>query len=190
MEGQTLYIKNLNDKVNKEETKRVLYHLFCTYGSVLEIQTSKRGKLRGQAFVVFESVDSAALALRDLQGFIFFAKPLVMSYSKTQSHIIQKIQGTFQYTRKPRNLNIEINNTQPLANIDKKILKVTGLHPSLGTEDIEKLFSQYFGLEEIEMQDGFALVKYSTHRSAALALSGLSGFKESKDYELKITYSE
>jgi U2 small nuclear ribonucleoprotein B'' len=190
MEGtnQTLYIKNLNDKVNKNETKRLLYHLFCSYGYILEIQTAKTGKLRGQAFVVFQSQDSAALALRELQGFIFLQKPLQISYSNSESHIIQKIQGTFQYKKITRVQNVpQAPKIAPVS--EKKILKVAGLHPDLTQESLEKLFSQYFGLEEITLKENFALIKYSTHRSASLALAGLTGFKISKDYELKISFN-
>ena len=187
-QSQTLYIKNLNDKVNKLETKRLLYHLFCTYGCILEIQTSKTGVLRGQAFIVFQSGENAAIAKRDLDGFVFLSKPLKIFYARAESHAIQKLQGTFQYQRKPRKLNAPISLSQPLANEDKKQLRVTGLHPSLTRDDIEKLFSQYFGLEEIVSEENACLVKYSTHRSAALALAGLQGFKISKDYELKISF--
>ncbi|OMJ69199.1 hypothetical protein SteCoe_33139 [Stentor coeruleus] len=100
--SQTLYIRNLNDKVNKNESKKLLYHLFCTYGYILEIQNSKTGKLRGQAFIVFDKVDSAVLAMKDLQGFNFLGKPMRIEYSKAQSHTIEKLQGTFQYKKKPR----------------------------------------------------------------------------------------
>jgi U2 small nuclear ribonucleoprotein B'' len=101
-QNQTLYINNLNDRVNKDETKRLLYHLFCTYGYILEIQTAKFGKLRGQAFVVFDKEEAAGIAMRDLQGFNFLGKPLRIAFARAQSHAIQKVQGTFIYPKKSR----------------------------------------------------------------------------------------
>ena len=101
-QSQTLYLNNLNDKVNKNEVKRLLYHLFCTYGYILEIQTSRSGKLRGQAFIVFDTAEGASIALRDLQGFLFLGKPLHISFAKGQSHIVQKLQGTFIYPKRTK----------------------------------------------------------------------------------------
>lgn len=103
--NQTLYIKNLNDRVNKNEIKRLLYHLFCTYGYILEIHTSKTGKLRGQAFIVYDCCESAILAIRDLQGFMFLAKPLQIAFANSQSHIIEKLQGTFKYKKVKKETN-------------------------------------------------------------------------------------
>ena len=75
-----------------------------------------------------------------------------------------------------------------LANSNKKTLKVTGLHPSLAKQDVEKLFSQYFGLDEVQLKENFALVSYSTHRSALTAKTELNGFMVATDYCLDISF--
>ena len=36
--------------------------------------------MRGQAFVVFEDVQAATKAMRELQGMLFFAKPIVLYF--------------------------------------------------------------------------------------------------------------
>lgn len=74
---ETLYINNLNEKVNLEVVKKMLYMVFSQYGPVVEIIAHKGVKLRGQAWVVFRDVASAANALRGKQGFNFYDKPLV-----------------------------------------------------------------------------------------------------------------
>ncbi|RMD44273.1 hypothetical protein DV735_g775, partial [Chaetothyriales sp. CBS 134920] len=96
--NQTLYVKNLNDKIHKNELKRALYMLFSTYGSVLDVVTQRVGahkqSMRGQAHVVFRDVQTATQALRSLQGFDLFGKKLVIVYARGSSHIIAKLRGT------------------------------------------------------------------------------------------------
>ena len=93
--NSTLYINNLNDKVNQHELKRVLYHLFCTYGSILEIRNSRSKVLRGQAFIVFEETRSATNAMRDLQSMNLLGKPMKINYAKSKSYVIQRKAGIF-----------------------------------------------------------------------------------------------
>jgi len=64
-ENHTLYIKNLNDKVKKEELKVSLFFLFSQYGEILEIVTKKAEVMRGQAFVVFSNMKNAQRAKQD-----------------------------------------------------------------------------------------------------------------------------
>jgi U2 small nuclear ribonucleoprotein B'' len=57
--------------------KRNLHALFTPYGRLLDIVALKRNKMRGQAHVVFESIEGAAKGLRGLNNFPFFGRPLV-----------------------------------------------------------------------------------------------------------------
>lgn len=59
------------------ELKKSLFHVFSQYGKVLEIMANKTLKMRGQAFIVFEDVASSTRALREMQGFDFYKKPMV-----------------------------------------------------------------------------------------------------------------
>jgi len=94
--NQTLYIKNLNDRLQKTDLKRSLYILCATYGPVLDIVTLKTPKMRGQAHVVFRDIHVASNALRALQGFEFFGKEMQISYAKGKSDTIAKLDGTFK----------------------------------------------------------------------------------------------
>lgn len=76
----TLYINNLNDKVNKEELKLQLYALFATHGKIIDIVASKTDKMRGQAFLVFSDLAGATAAMRACEGMIFYDKPLVRAF--------------------------------------------------------------------------------------------------------------
>lgn len=69
----------MNDKIKKEELKRSLYALFSQFGHVVDIVALKTMKMRGQAFVIFKELGSSTNALRQLQGFPFYGKPMGFS---------------------------------------------------------------------------------------------------------------
>ncbi|KAK2652880.1 hypothetical protein Ddye_012736 [Dipteronia dyeriana] len=93
--NQTIYIKNLNEKVKKEELKRSLYCLFSQYGRILDVVNLKTAKLRGQAWVVFSEVTAASNAVRQMQNFPFYEKPMRIQYAKTKSDCVAKAEGSF-----------------------------------------------------------------------------------------------
>ncbi|MBA0577314.1 hypothetical protein Gohar_019169 [Gossypium harknessii] len=93
--NQTIYIKNLNEKIKKEELKRSLYALFSQYGRILDVVALKTPKLRGQAWVVFDELTSASNAFRQMQNFPFYDKPMRIQYAKTKSDCIAKNDGSF-----------------------------------------------------------------------------------------------
>ena len=59
------------------DLKKSLYAIFSQFGQILEIVALKNLKMRGQAFVVFKDISSATNALRSMQGFPFYEKPMV-----------------------------------------------------------------------------------------------------------------
>ncbi len=59
------------------ELKRSLYALFSQFGQIIDIVAMKTEKMRGQAFVIFKELAAATNALRQLQGFPFYNKPMV-----------------------------------------------------------------------------------------------------------------
>ncbi|KAE8223241.1 hypothetical protein CF319_g3700 [Tilletia indica] len=81
----SLYIKNINTKVKKEELRRQLYVLFGTYGRILDVVATRSDGMRGQAFVIFEDLAAATAALRALTGFIFYDSPLSIQYARSKS---------------------------------------------------------------------------------------------------------
>ncbi|XP_040262116.1 U1 small nuclear ribonucleoprotein A [Bufo bufo] len=93
--NNTIYINNLNEKIKKDELKKSLYAIFSQFGQILDILVSRSLKMRGQAFVIFKEVNSATNALRSMQGFPFYDKPMRIQYAKSDSDIISKMKGTF-----------------------------------------------------------------------------------------------
>lgn len=70
--------------------------MLCSrFGVVWDVVATRAPKMRGQAFVVFETVDQATSALRQLQGFKFFDTEIRIEYAKTKSDIVAKSDDTY-----------------------------------------------------------------------------------------------
>nr|XP_009772203.1 PREDICTED: U2 small nuclear ribonucleoprotein B''-like [Nicotiana sylvestris] len=82
------------------ELKRSLYCLFSQYGRIADIVALKTPKLRGQAWVVFSEVTAASNAVRQMQNFPFYDKPMRLQYAKTKSDCIVKAEGTYDKKKK------------------------------------------------------------------------------------------
>lgn len=93
--NHTIYINNLNEKIKKDELKKSLYAIFSQFGQILDILVARNIKMKGQAFVIFKEVNSASNALRSMQGFPFYDKPMRIQYAKQDSDIIAKMKGTY-----------------------------------------------------------------------------------------------
>lgn len=94
-QNQTIYINNLNEKIKLHELKKSLNAVFSQFGKIVEVLAFKTLKHKGQAWVVFDDVSSATSALRQMQGFPFYDKPMRIQYAKTKSDVVAKADGTF-----------------------------------------------------------------------------------------------
>lgn len=94
---QTLYVKNLDEKLHPSRLRELLYYSFSRYGSVLDVICVRNLKLRGQAWVVFEDVATATLAKSKLEGFTLNDKPIHINYAKTTSDVILKLKNPQEY---------------------------------------------------------------------------------------------
>lgn len=88
--NETLYVHNLNEKIKKNPLKKSLHSVFSQFGKIVDIVALRGFKLRGQAWVVFESKAAATNALRTMQNFPFYDKPLVIEFAKHRSDILAK----------------------------------------------------------------------------------------------------
>ncbi|KAF8499357.1 hypothetical protein JB92DRAFT_941519 [Gautieria morchelliformis] len=89
--SETLYIQNLNEKIKVDVMKATLKALFKTYGTVLDVTAHGNLRMRGQAFVSFESTEIASKALKEVNRFPLYAKPMQISYAKTRSDAVVKL---------------------------------------------------------------------------------------------------
>uniref|UniRef100_A0A7N0UU44 RRM domain-containing protein n=1 Tax=Kalanchoe fedtschenkoi TaxID=63787 RepID=A0A7N0UU44_KALFE len=179
--NQTIYIKNLDEKVKKEELKRSLYCLFSQYGRILDVVALKTQRLRGQAWVVFSEVTAASNAVRQMQNFPFYDKPMRIQYAKTKSDCLAKAEGTFvpRDKRKKQEDKAERKrheNGKPYANengngttnVDanafrqkhvvadesvapNNILFIQNLPHQTRSEELKLLFEKYPGFKEVRL---------------------------------------
>ncbi|KAJ1950095.1 hypothetical protein EC988_004513, partial [Linderina pennispora] len=105
--NQTLYIRNLNDKIQKPVLKETLYSLCVSYGRVLDIVALKTTKMRGQAFIVFSDIASATTAMRHLNGRTVFGRPLCIEYALSKSDVVAQKDGTYKYGEKREHTSAE-----------------------------------------------------------------------------------
>ncbi|KAJ4297144.1 hypothetical protein N0V88_004062 [Collariella sp. IMI 366227] len=111
--NQTLYVTNLaSAKIQKEDLRTALYMLFSTYGAVLDVVALKTMKMRGQAHIVYKDIQTATQAMRSLDGFEFFGRPMKISYAKSKSNIIAKLDGTFKIPTAATAARVEVTDLQ------------------------------------------------------------------------------
>lgn len=93
--NETLYIKNLNDKIKCEDMKKSLKNIFNQYGLIEDIIVMKSFWRKGQAWIVYDTIESSTKALNSLQGFVLFGKIMQINYSHNKSDVHTKRNGTF-----------------------------------------------------------------------------------------------
>ncbi|XP_023938643.1 U1 small nuclear ribonucleoprotein A [Bicyclus anynana] len=213
----TIYINNLNEKIKKEELKKSLYAIFSQFGQILDIVALKTLKMRGQAFVIFKEISSATVALRSMQGFPFYDKPMRIQYSKTDSDVISKIKGTFQERPKRPKLpkssdenkkkkNKDANRAmvpgfgQPsmLNNVNveqppNQILFLTNLPDETSEMMLSMLFNQFPGFKEVRLvpnRHDIAFVEFANEMQSAAAKEALQGFKITPTHAMKISFAK
>ncbi|KAM9315640.1 U2 small nuclear ribonucleoprotein B'' [Gastrophryne carolinensis] len=212
--NHTVYINNLNDKVKKDELKRSLYALFSQFGHVMDIVALKTMKMRGQAFVIFKELTAATNALRQLQGFPFYDKPMRIQYAKSDSDMVSKMRGTFADKEKKKEK--KKNKPQdPAANAAKKntqkhnielyiftqvpdnppnyILFLNNLPEETNEMMLSMLFNQFPGFKEVRLVPGrhdIAFVEFENENQAGSARDALQGFKITPSHAMKITYAK
>ena len=70
-----------------------LEEIFSEYGTILEVVAKTNLKAKGQAFIVFDNVDSATRAIEEINGFDIFDKPMILDYAKTRSDATVQREG-------------------------------------------------------------------------------------------------
>uniref|UniRef100_A0A3P9NBL2 Small nuclear ribonucleoprotein polypeptide B2 n=1 Tax=Poecilia reticulata TaxID=8081 RepID=A0A3P9NBL2_POERE len=202
--NHTVYINNINDKVKKEELKRSLYALFSQFGQIVDIVAMKTMKMRGQAFVVFKELTAATNALRQLQGFPFYNKPMRIQYAKTDSEVISKMKGTFSDKEKKKEKKKKAQEAAAAANAAKKplavpdnppnhILFLNNLPEETNEMMLSMLFNQFPGFKEVRLVPGkhdIAFVEFESETQGGVAKDALQGFRITATCAMKITYAK
>lgn len=75
----------MEERIKVDQLKEALEEIFSEFGNVLEIVAKTNLRAKGQAFIVFDSVDAATRAIDEVNGFDLFEKPMVLDYAKSRS---------------------------------------------------------------------------------------------------------
>ncbi|KAJ5620383.1 U1 small nuclear ribonucleoprotein [Penicillium lagena] len=105
-------VRNLEERIKVEQLKEALEEIFAEYGTVVEIVAKTNLKAKGQAFVVFDNIDSATRAIDEINGFELFEKPMVLDYAKTKSDATVRREGG--------NDELEVHKRRRLAEKERK----------------------------------------------------------------------
>lgn len=207
----TIYVNNLNDQIKMDLMKQALHAAFSQFGPINDIVMRKSYRLRGQAFIIFRDIDSAVKALRTMQNFLFYDKPLRLSYAKTESDSITKQRGTF--VQRPAKPKLEIKKREkshadgpaggdaaahraPPEVVDQepnKILFITNLPDETNESMLSLLFNQFPGFKEVRLIPGrsdIAFVEFENEYLSGTAKEALNGFSLSPTHKMRITYAK
>lgn len=216
--NHTIYINNLNEKTKKEELKKALYAIFSQFGQIIDIMAFKTLKMRGQAHVIFKEISSATNALRAMQGFPFYDKPMRIQFAREDSDVIAKAKGTYidrpkkhllakqaagekrkktshvKENKKMRMDKIATGKTElpEKANPPNKILFCTNLPEETTEQMLSLLFNPYPGLKDIRRipnRPDIAFVEFETEAEATSARSGLNNFKITPSQSMYVNYA-
>ncbi|XP_058464673.1 U1 small nuclear ribonucleoprotein A [Malaya genurostris] len=210
--NHTIYINNLNEKIKKEELKKSLYAIFSQFGQIMDIVALKTLKMRGQAFIIFKEIGSATNAMRTMQGFPFYDKPMRINYSKSDSDMIAKLKGTFKERPKkakaPKPIQQEEKKSKKQKNTEagtatsnsttaeqppNQILFLTNLPEETNEMMLSMLFNQFPGFKEVRLvpnRHDIAFVEFATELQSGAAREALQGFKITPTHAMKISFAK
>ncbi|KAH8651500.1 hypothetical protein BGZ60DRAFT_420593 [Tricladium varicosporioides] len=89
----TVYARNLEERIKVPQLIESLTELFSEYGTIIDVVAKTNLKAKGQAFIVFDSVESAQKAIEEVQGFELFGKEMQLAFAKTRSDATVKRMG-------------------------------------------------------------------------------------------------
>lgn len=99
---RTIYIRNLNEKLDVFELQDSLTRLCCQFGEVLKVSAKRNIVMRGQAFIVFRKRNSAENAIKSLNETEFFGKILVVQWARRDDDIVLPFNKQCRRIGKPR----------------------------------------------------------------------------------------
>merc|ERR1711935_298543 len=184
--NHTIYINNLNEKVKKEDLKKSLYAIFSQFGQIMDIVALKTLKMRGQAFVIFKEVPSADAAIKSMQGFPFYDKPMRIAFSRMESKKAKKRAAKAEAAAQGRG---GVGGDAP----PNQILFLTNLPEETNETMLSMLFNQFPGFKEVRLVPGrhdIAFVEFENEMQSSAARDALQGFKITPTASMKISFAK
>lgn len=103
--------------------KNSLRTLFKQFGDVLDVVAHQNIRMRGQAFVAFPDEASAEKAIKDLQHFVLYDKPMVLQFARNKSDVHAKSDGDYDNHYRQRMAKKEEVSKLPLPGSHKPTFK-------------------------------------------------------------------
>jgi len=198
--NNTIYVNNLNEKLKRDELVQSLRHVFGQFGKILEITCyTKILKAKGQAFIIFDKVESAQKALKEMQNFMFYNKPLRVAYAKTKSDVIAKRDGVFEERQKRPRKEKKTEGQPPTKKQQvqmpsapkSNMLVVSNLPKEANMTMVKMLFRKYPGFQNVsDTANGKCYVTFDSEFNATRAMTGMQGFKFFNQRELTLDYAQ
>lgn len=215
----TLYVNNLKDKPTKAQLSKALYSVFSAYGKVLDIVVSKKQGLRGQAWVVFESVSQASAAMSELQNFPVFDKPMRIAFAHRKSFASAKADGEFNPafvaadkaasvaraaareaqaggvpgSAGPAEGQAAAPRNAPISSEPPSdMLLVSNLPVDMDEAEVTKLFNVYDGFQTVRVVPGrgLAFVQYDTVSQSTPALQGMHNYALPSGQRITVAFAK
>ncbi len=184
----TLYLRNLNDKINKNLLKETLYLLFSQYGTVIDIVALKTMKMRGQAFICFSQLQEAMNAYQQLQDKSIFGKPVKIEYSQQNSSKLDVYNGNY-VLKEESDVDMDMEDIEFSSNV----LYVKNLPSDASDDMLALLFQQYEGFIQVRLVPGktdVAYIDYQTEDHAKTAKAVLNNFLITKNKPMHIEFAK
>jgi U2 small nuclear ribonucleoprotein B'' len=150
--------------------------------------------MRGQAFIVYGSIEEATAALRSCQGMSFLGKPIAIQYAMGRSNILNVIHGTYRPSVRPslKRSGDTMEGTDKKSREEEKshILFISNVGDASDI-DLESLFQEHDGFKEVRRVPGkeLAFVEYESVKNASVAKDILDGFHLNGN-SIKIQFSK
>lgn len=188
---ETLYVRNLDEKVGVETLKEGLRALFGQFGSIIDIVARKTLKTKGQAFIVFDEKSQADAAQEATNGTEFRGRILDVSFARSKSDAtVEKQNGPDaveerRKSRKEKKMQQLLKRTaddstgQPsfkkpkLVGEPHKILFLKDLPSSTNLDALNSIYQNVSGFVEARLfaARGVGFVEFLTIEDATRALS-------------------
>ncbi|KGG50354.1 hypothetical protein DI09_75p140 [Mitosporidium daphniae] len=204
--SSTLYVQNLNEKSSISLLQKELFYAFCPFGKILDIKIKKNMKMKGQAFVAFDSVEEASKALVARQGSIILHKPIVVRFARFKSYISSKKDQDYEEQRSRQD---EYKSTFAVSNIyyrepvcDPEANQVTTVASNLDVpnipsleapeERLNSLFASHLGFKEVRLvpsKKDIAFVEYENDVFANAARLALDKYQILPSHEIRTGFA-
>ncbi|XJO71720.1 hypothetical protein BDV3_001188 [Batrachochytrium dendrobatidis] len=204
----TLYVRNLRETRNLTALKTALSTVFSKYGDILDIKVKRNVGHRGQAFVSFQTVESAVKAKEEVNGFPLFNRPMDIQFAREQSFAVSVLAGTVEEHKRKRKEMLKERSAFDASEASRKkqksnseeslppnsILFIQNLPTDITNASLSALFNQFPGFKEVRLVPGrsdIAFVEYHNEIHSAIAKQALHGYRLLPEQEeIKVTFAK